>query len=68
MAPVNPDTVTHLSACMDGLEHMMRDLHIARQDVHKQLLQLELRMAETDVRRQLAELNDGPQVNDGPPH
>ena len=66
MAPVNPDMVTHLSACMDGLDHIARDLHIAHQDVHKQLLQLELCVAETDVRRQLAELNDGPQGNDGP--
>jgi hypothetical protein len=41
---------------MDGLEQIVRDLHIAHQDVHTQLLQLELRMAETDVRRQLAEL------------
>ena len=53
---------------MDGLDQIARDLHIAHQDIHKQLLQLELCVAETDARRQLAELNDGPQGNDGPPH
>jgi hypothetical protein len=45
-----------LSARMDGLEHMMRDLLTAHQGIRQQLLQLELRVAETDVRRELAEL------------
>ena len=34
----------------------MRDLLAAHQGIRQQLLQLELRVAETDVRRQLAEL------------
>ena len=55
-APVNPDMVTHLSARVDGLEHTMRDLLAAHQGIRQQLPQLELRVAETDVRRQLAEL------------
>jgi hypothetical protein len=41
---------------MDGLERMMRDLLTAHQGIRQQLLQLELRVAETDVRRELAEL------------
>ena len=48
--------VMHLSARMDGLEQIVRDLHMAHQDVHKQLIQLDMRVAETDVRRQLTEL------------
>ena len=55
-APVNPDMAPHLSAHMDGLERMMRDLLTAHQGIRQQLLQLELRVAETDVRRELAEL------------
>ena len=49
--------VMHLSARMDGLEQIVRDLHMAHQDVHKQLIQLDMRVAETDVRRQLTELD-----------